>query len=711
MAGIPQVKLEHRVNGVWLDVSSRLLWSSSGSPLQVVSGISEDGGTLVGTAGFTLDNTDGALTPQHPSSPHYPHLVRYRPVRFSVFVAGSWRARHYGYLDSELVTFGNDVATDCRVIWSTIDHFGMAGLKTLRSVAVESTAALDPLCYWPLTEGDSVAAGDQSRYPRPSLVAQRVGEKGEIGWAGGTVLPTDAGGGLLLTPETDSGWMLSADATVDLPASWSLSVWIGPAAKDGYVCQVGTAQYSIGIWYDTSTKKLSAVETIGDEDSSVDYVLSTTTSTWSPGIETLTVTATTVKLGSSGTTGIRHNSDLMSASYVSVGGSIEEPPSRARMYSGEVKHLAIWAGAVPATVAGNILSGPSALLTMGSAIATLMSWAGITVTVTVSTSGTNRPVVLAQTEGVTATDLISSYARGSLGRIFCEGGGAVRVLSYDHVPATVTAPGGLVDSSIEWGAAFDGDITDAAMAWPDGSSYTATEAADFRSGVDLPGVLPIAIGRSVADWTVGASQSIPGFPVAVFDLATTPDADLATVGTLTPGAILAIPDLPPQLPASTQVGFVRQITETIGAIEWSAVVGIDADLRDRQFIVGDAVRGKVGAGFLAAPLGAGRGGVGSWRAGEPVDAARLNSRQYTGSMVQAGDLVVTPVPNTNTSVAITFPIAFPSTPRVVVTPNTGSPWTAVKGFSVSNISTTGFTLWFHRTDSGAFSFRWLAAVV
>ena len=148
MAGIPQVKLEHLVNGSWLDVTSRLLWSESGASLQIQRGVADDGAAMVGTASFTLDNSDGVLTPRRPGSPHYPYLIRFRPVRFTAFIGGSWRARHYGFLDSEVLTFGNETATDCRVTWSTIDHFGMAGLKALRSVAVESTAALGPLAYW-----------------------------------------------------------------------------------------------------------------------------------------------------------------------------------------------------------------------------------------------------------------------------------------------------------------------------------------------------------------------------------------------------------------------------------------------------------------------------------------------------------------------------------------------------------------------------------
>lgn len=634
------------------------------------------------------------------------YLVRWRPIRVSVWVDGAWRQRFYGFVDSEPLSWPTGDAGYCIVTVTAVDLAARAAVRTLRSIAVEATAAKSPIAYWPLTDAQTISAADQSGLGRPGLGVQQQGTGGEASWGGGTALPTDLSGGLLLTPASDNGVYLASAEGIDLPTSWSLSIWVGPAAKDGYVCQVGNDGYSIGIWYDTSTKELSAVETISDEDSTVDYVLSTTTATWTTGIETMTVTPTTVKLGSSGTTGTRHNSDQMLASRVSVGGALTDPPSRQQMYSGEVKHLALWSGSVPANVASDILTGPSGLTTVQGIVTTALGWAGLSGSVT--TRGTNQATVTPAIEGASVSALMGDLARGSLGRIAADRSGGITVTAWDYSPSPVTAPAGEIDPGVQWVADPEADVTQVTMSWPDGSSYIVTDSADRPT--DLPGVLTQAAGRSVAEWVVKAPAGAPRFPDAGYDLMTLPDATVAALCGLDVGDRITIPGLPTQLPSSSQTAIVDSFAETIGVDQWMLQMATSPDPRDALFIVGDATRGVVGAGFLAAPLGAGRSGVGSWRAGEPIDAARLNARQYTGSMVQAGSVQITPTAGVNTSLAVTFPTAFPSAPKVVLTHRSGAPWTEVKGICVSAISTTGFTLWVRSTTATDFGVYWMAAV-
>ena len=497
---------------------------------------------------------------------------------------------------------------------------------------------------------------------------------------------------------------MASSEGIDLPASWSLSIWVGPAAKDGYVCQVGNDGYSIGIWYDTSAKKLSAVETISDEDSTVDYVLSTTTATWTTGIETLTVTPTGAKLGSSGTTGTRHNSDQMLDSRVSVGGALTDPPSRQQMYSGEVKHAALWSGSVPANVASDILTGPSGLTTVQGIVTTALGWAGLSGTVT--TRGTDQATVTPAIEGATVAALMGDLGRGSLGRIAADRSGGIVVTAWDYSPSPVTAPAGEIDPDVQWAADPEADVTQATMSWPDGSSYIVTDSADRPT--DLPGVLTQAAGRSVTEWVVKAPAGAPRFPDASYDLLTLPDATVAALCGLDVGDLISIGSLPTQLPSSSQTSIVDSFAETIGVDQWMLQMSTSPDPRDQIFKAGDATRGVVGAGYLAAPFGAG-GGAGAWKAGEPVDAARLNARQYAGVMVQAGRVTLSPVANTPTSLTVTFPTAFAAAPSaVVVTPVTDKPSTEVGGYCVSGITTSGFTLWGLRTTTTPIDFDWLA---
>lgn len=705
MSGVPQMKVEHSVNGSWVDVSSRVLWGDSGGPVQMVRGVTEGGGSMIGTASLVLDNSDGALTPRK-----VPYMTRYRPVRISSYINSVWRPRHYGFITEQPLTFQGEQGAVCLVTWSTIDLFGMAALRPLRSVAVETVAAAGPVAYWPLTETESAAAADQSGNSRPGLAVQQWKTGGQVAWATGAVLPADSSGGIVFTPQSDAGVFLRTDNTIDLPASWSLSVMPTPAAKDGYLVQVGTDSYSIGIWYDTSTKKLSAIETKLDNDGDpIDYVLSTTTGTWAGGMETLTVTATTVKLGSSGTTGTRHNSDVMLGSLVSVGGALAVESGRARMYSGEIKHLALWTGTVPAAVTtATLTNGPAAMLLMSTAIQRVLSWAGLTVTV--NTLGTDQPVVLVKSDGVTAFELIDAYARGSLARIFCAGDGTVTVRAYDYTSTAITATAGVIDPNIEW-ADPEGDVTSATMTWPDGAVYTASRTvAGNRSGVDLPGVLTPATGRSVADWVVASSSSDPNFARAPFDLLTLPNSEMYPLALLDPGSILIVPGLPSQLPAASQRGEVGTITETVSATSWDVEVTVSADARSRLLVVGDATRGEIDAGYLAAPFGVGI--AGQWRAGDEITAAKLNGSASAAVSVQTGALSITPTTaNTPESQSVTFPVAFPSAPSaVVLTPVDMAVGSNITGWSATSITTTGFLAWACRTNLTPVYLQWVAVL-
>lgn len=696
-------KCEQYLNGAWVDLSARVPWLET--PVSISRGLDGSGNPTSGSMSLIMENSDGALTPGG-SGAWGPYLVRWRPIRISVWANGAWRQRFYGFVDSEPLSWPTGDAGYCVVTVTAIDLAARAAVRGLRSIAVEATAAKSPIAYWPLTDAQTVSAADQSGLARPGLGVQQQGTGGEIGWGSGTVLPMDLSGGLTFTPSSDNGVYLASAEGIDLPASWSLSIWVAPAAKDGYVCQVGNDGYSIGIWYDTSTKKLSAVETISDEDSTVDYVLSTTTATWTTGIETLTVTPTGAKLGSSGTTGTRHNSDQMLASRVSVGGALTEPPSRQQMYSGEVKHAALWSGSVPANVASDILTGPSGLTTVQGIVTTALGWAGLSGTVT--TRGTNLATVTPAIEGASVAALMGDLGRGSLGRIAADRSGGIVVTAWDYSPSPVTAPAGELDPDVQWAADPEADVTQATMSWPDGSSYIATDSADRPT--DLPGVLTQAAGRSVTEWVVAAPAGAPRFPDASYDLLTLPDATVAALCGLDVGDLISIGSLPTQLPSSSQTSIVDSFAETIGVDQWMLQMSTSPDPRSALFVAGDATRGVVGAGCLTAPLGAGRGGSGSWKAGEAVDAAKLNSRQYGGQMVQSGSATITPVANVDTSLVVTFPTAFPSAPKVVLTPYATVPWTTVKSATVSNVTTTGFTLWVLRTSATAFPVHWMAAI-
>lgn len=76
--------------------------------------------------------------------------------------------------------------------------------------------------------------------------------------------------------------------------------------------------------------------------------------------------------------------------------------------------------------------------------------------------------------------------------------------------------------------------------------------------------------------------------------------------------------------------------------------------------------------------------------------------------LQRGYALVQAGADTVTSLAVTFPTAFTSVPRVVVTPHTSRP--DLVQASVSNITTTGFTLYLYRTNASSTGVSWIATI-
>lgn len=707
-AGIPLVKLEQNLNG-WKDLTTRLLWGETGAPVVITRGVSEDRLPQAGTMTLTLDNSDGVLTPERSASSYYPYVTRFREIRFSEFLNGVWQLRFWGYVDSESLAWGNSVGTDCRVNVTAIDAISMLGRRPLRSVAVETTVERSPIAYYPLTDPESASAADQSGTGQPALKVKQWGTGGEVAWQSGVILPTDSGGGIVFTPASDNGVYLASDVGIDLPTFWCASFIASPAAKDGYLFQIGTDSYSLGVWYDTSAKTMSAIETKLDSSGDpIDYVLSTS-GTWSgPKFDTLTVTPTTVKLGSSGTTGTRHSSTTMLDSIVAVGGAFAVESGRARMYSGEIKHLGLWVSlAVTAGLDVDQMTGPAEMFTLSDAIGKLATWSGMPAIGAV-TQGSDRTVELLRTEGSTAADLMGQYMQGTLSRISGARDGQIRVTSFDYLPAAVVAPSGVIDPGVEWDRDLEGDVSEASTTWPDGSTYSAKSSADGQAR-EIPGVVPDSGGRSVVDWTINTSAAPPRVPYAPFDLMTITAANAHQLASLDFGDLLQVPGLPVQLPSTTQSGIIDGSVETIGADVWAVSLPTSYDPRDRMLIVGDATRGKVTAGYLAAPLGPVVDDTNStWHAGNEITHTHLNSTAWNGPQIQAGASSITPVANTVTSLAVTFPTAFSAAPTVVLTIGAGSDGDEIQEVSVASVSTTGFTIWIYRTTTTVTSVQWLA---
>ena len=102
MTGVPEVILDQYLGGSWVDLTSRLAaFEDWGTPMQITRGIGDAGDVTPGSFTLTLENDDGALTPGRATSPYYPNLTRFRPIRLRAFLNGVWHGRFSGFVDAE----------------------------------------------------------------------------------------------------------------------------------------------------------------------------------------------------------------------------------------------------------------------------------------------------------------------------------------------------------------------------------------------------------------------------------------------------------------------------------------------------------------------------------------------------------------------------------------------------------------------------------
>lgn len=79
-----------------------------------------------------------------------------------------------------------------------------------------------------------------------------------------------------------------------------------------------------------------------------------------------------------------------------------------------------------------------------------------------------------------------------------------------------------------------------------------------------------------------------------------------------------------------------------------------------------------------------------------------------GLLIQWGIETITPVANTPTAKAVTFPVAYTSVPMVLTTALTTVPGTSVTGDAAANITVTGFDAYVMRNSTTNTSVGWIA---
>ena len=95
--------------------------------------------------------------------------------------------------------------------------------------------------------------------------------------------------------------------------------------------------------------------------------------------------------------------------------------------------------------------------------------------------------------------------------------------------------------------------------------------------------------------------------------------------------------------------------------------------------------------------------------GKVTHGSRTGRVQFSnGLLLQWGNVTITPVADTPTAKAVSFPVAYTSDPAVMTTAYTTVPGTTVVACASANVTTTGFDAYVTRTNTTNTSVMWLA---
>lgn len=158
MTGLPTMVVEIEFTaGVWTDVSSRINLARNEVTHQFGrSGKSDDG--QPGTFSVVLENMDGALTPDNPTSAYFPNVVPGKRVRWTV--AGT--VRFLGTVTSFDPSYSSGVSPgDAVVAVAAKDGLGTLADVTLPSLRALTLPALatNLSAYWPFTDPAATPPG------------------------------------------------------------------------------------------------------------------------------------------------------------------------------------------------------------------------------------------------------------------------------------------------------------------------------------------------------------------------------------------------------------------------------------------------------------------------------------------------------------------------------------------------------------------------
>jgi len=558
----------------WTDVSQ---WVELRDNIGVNFGRGDERGNAeANTLSLRLDNRDGRFTPGRASSPYYPNVKLYRPIRVTVTPAGGTKSVRYTGFVNEWPTEWDGTDSYASATLSASSRMARLGLTaSLRSLLEEEILSDEPDGYYPLSEPEGAVSGaDISGNSRATLVQYGAGAAVSFGTSTGPTLdglpaPTFSGRGLI-APAASSVYTNPYTLEAFFATS-SLAATTPVAAIDGLVLSA-TVSSGVSVQLSIGGVLYSAGGGTSVNDGLVHHVAATVT----PGVEVALfldgVEVASAAIGS----GARVGTGLQVANryYTSGASSITFP--------GSVSHVAYWASALSdAAILRHAAAGLTGFAgdTTGDRLVRYAELGGIDPAEVDTTAAATTMAHLDPT-GSQVVDMLRRVETTEDGVLYDARNGDLVLTGRDDrylATAAFTLDMGAQQVEADFSPRLDASalLNDVTASNTDGTivaRYTNTDSiAAYGSAT---GTVETASENAdeplqAAAWLVEqyaeprvrvASISVDILPL----IPATQDAILAaTIGTL-----FTVTNLPSQHGSSTESFFVEGYTETIGPESW-----------------------------------------------------------------------------------------------------------------------------------------------
>lgn len=578
----------------WVDVSSRLDLRAG---ITIRRGRGDEYETVqTGTMTLTLDNRDGAFTPDNPSSAYYPNVLPQKRIRLSYVhpTSGAINYRFDGYVDEWPVNWpgGSGNYSDSTV--TATDLLARIGTRQkLHSVIAETILLDNPSAYYPLSEpeGSTLVYDQSGTVGGTSLGLKQYGTGGTVTFAGGTGPATDGASAPLFAPASSSNGVYISGPTAPLFNAATGEITLEAGFATTTVTQQTIAQISddwgnllrleldpVGhvsaLYWPASTSFAATAEVVA----SATYVggsthLAAARLYYNAGVVTLSLTVDTTLIGTA-TSSTRWTPRF---SNLDIGGRVD-----GFIFTGTLSHVAV----TPSKLSDARLLDHRAAQRDGfvgersdQRIARIAAWANIPTARLSLDVGVSTNIGHVECTGMSPLDYMRKVEDTEGGLLFADMLGQLtfynRARFYTPGDPDVTVPSRLLNGDVRYVKNLQDVRNEVIGSRTDGAAKTARDTASITAYGLLSESLDL-ITRSDAEvtdavnWRLNTSSQ-PRTRVTDMSLDAYTDATYSPqiLSGLGIGARVTVTGMPTQAPATTLDQMVQGYTETISDTEWS----------------------------------------------------------------------------------------------------------------------------------------------